>query len=115
MDKNFNKTFDQCPVCGSKERFFENLLQTCKEKGYIAENAECFDFQLLEGTTLSSQKLSTMPFGVEFPTFKHIHDTCCECGAVYATRLHTGTARKSLEIPKGSPKFPPAAIPVNRN
>ena len=104
-DKGFSKKFDKCPGCGSKERFYEGILNELKERGLIDQKVDCFDFQLQQGFPLSQLKMATLPFGSEIPHFKKIVDTCCSCGLEYAVLIQKQVVKKSLDI------APPQMLP----
>ena len=101
----FVKKFDKCPMCGSAERFYENLLRDIQERGLQDKKAQCFDFQVRQGIPILDQKIALLPFGSEIPSYNQIWDTCENCGMIYSTRLERGVAKKSLDIPQ---------VPANR-
>ena len=95
-DKEWDKKFDKCPVCGSKDRYYESILKEAQEKGWIDKKVECFDSQLHEGIPIPAAKIATLPIGTEIQTFKRIWDVCCSCGIVYTVVLSKGKVKTTL-------------------
>ena len=95
-EKNYTKTFDKCPGCGSTERYFEGIINELKDKNLLDKGVNQFDFQVQQGIPLPQQKIASLPFGSEIPTFNRVWDTCCNCGMVYSTHLAKSTTKKSL-------------------
>ena len=105
--KDFVKEFDKCPACGSKERFFEDIVKELKDRGLLDLKIACFDFQLQQGFPLPPQKMAILPFGSEIPHFKRMWDTCCSCGLDYAIHLEKVIVKKSIDLA-------PSQTPPNR-
>src|SRR3972149_361961 len=101
----FIRKIDQCPGCGSGERFFESILGKLKGRGLLDVKVACFDFQLQEGLSLSPSKIATLVIGSEVPAFKRIWDTCSNCGMVYSVHLEVSMAQRriNLSLPQPMP------------
>ena len=82
MDKDYHRKFDQCPTCGSKERFFESLANELKERGLAGDNFVAGFNSPQQGVVID--KKFKVPIGSELPGFGIIIDICTECGTVYA-------------------------------
>lgn len=102
-DNTFVKEVKECPVCGSSERYFEGLLRRLQEQGLVDKGITCFNFQLTEGIPVPQDKMAKMVIGDMVPTFKHIWDTCRDCGIMYTTHLQEGMVKKSIETAKTLP------------
>ena len=92
------KNFDKCPGCGSTERYYEGIIKHLKDRGLLDQKIMCFDFQQQQGIGLPPEKLAILPIGSEFPAFKRIWDTCCNCGLVYSTHLERTNAKKGISV-----------------
>ena len=97
--ENTEKKFEACPVCGSKERFFETLAKQLKELGYAREDWG-FYFNSISGVVLDKAKEASIPMGAEVPGFEVYTDICLDCGTIYAVRLVSGEAKKAVIPPK---------------
>jgi len=115
MNKDFAKDFNQCPACGSKERFFEQLAQELKDRG-IAKAQFNFSYDLKKGVVIDQTTVARIPIGSELPGYEFQTDICMECGCIYATRLRRIQAKRTLEPPqKPMPQQKPhiMGLPMN--
>ena len=86
MDKDFNRTFDTCPNCGSDLRFLEQLGIELKERGLAREELKvCYESK--QGVVIDQAKSIMLPIGVKLPGYVITTDICMDCGTVYATGI----------------------------
>lgn len=97
--ENIDKKFETCPVCGSKERFFETLAQELKDLGFARDIFQMHK-DYLTGVVIDKAREQSMPIGSEVPTFEVRTDICLDCGNVYAISLVSGKAKKEAAGPK---------------
>jgi len=95
MDKQFN----QCPNCGSEQRFCETLANELKEKGFAREEWT-FSYETRQGAVVDKAKEADIPLGSDVPAFSITTDICLDCGTFYAIRLNSGTVTKQMPPPK---------------
>ena len=108
MESNFAKDFAQCPNCGSKQKFFEELGEEIRARGLASENwRQAYDVQ--QGVVMDKTKDSLIPIGSEVPAFLITTDICLDCGTVYATHLGRHNAKKGVVLPNTMGKMPPGA------
>ena len=103
MDKHFHREFKQCPCCGGEERFFEQLCNELKAKGWAREEFH-FHLDMSRGVVLDKTKEATIPIGSEVPGYGIMTDICMNCGCLYATDLMRNDVKKSVDV---SNKIPP--------
>ena len=94
-----NKQFDQCPNCGSRERFCETLANELKEKGYAGEKWK-YGFDFRQGVVIDPTREAAIPIGASVPSFQITTDICLDCGTIYAVDLKSSTVTKSIAPPK---------------
>ena len=100
MDKDFHKTFLQCPVCGSPDRFYESLAQELKDAGRASKDFRAFHI-LSQGTIIDQNKTALLPIGARVPAATVATDVCMNCGCVYAVELHRQEARlEAIKMPQ---------------
>ena len=98
MDANETKTFEKCPQCGGKERFFENLGKAVKGRGLAPANA-LFAYQVdAEKIPIPPQMVERLPIGSELPAYSVATDICTGCGTVYAVLLRRFSVKRPLVI-----------------
>ena len=105
MDKDFHKSFTKCPVCGSTDRFLEQLGDEMKARG-LARAEWVFHLSVSSGPVIDSAKANSIPIGSIVPTFGLMTDICMGCGCLYAVDIARGEVKKTLV------QAPP--IPMNR-
>jgi len=101
MDKNFHKEFDQCPVCGSNNRFCEQLGNELKERE-LASRLWVFRYDVRQGMVQDNSFQSKVLIGSTVPGFIIHTDICMDCGCVYAvsiTRIE-GEIKATLPPPR---------------
>ena len=86
MDKDFNRTFDCCPNCGSDLRFLEQLELEVKERG-LARPEWRARYEVRQGVIMDSDRTIMLPIGVKLPGYYITTDICMDCGTLYATEL----------------------------
>ena len=96
MKKDFNRTFESCPNCGSENRFFESLGDELKERG-LARKEWSFCFDTRSGPVIDDKSISKVPYGTELPAYGIQVDVCMDCGIMYAPKLARLTAKCSLD------------------
>ena len=68
MDKDFNRTFDTCPNCGSDLRFLEQLGLEIKERGLAREDfRQCYEAK--QGVVIDQSKAILLPIGAKLPGY----------------------------------------------
>lgn len=100
--------FDQCPVCGSTNRFYESLAKEVKDRGLTSPDFTAY-FNVAQLVVMDRTKDKSIPIGSELPVGIAFVDICQDCGTIYAVRLQRDTVKKHLAIPN-IPMPPP-----NRN
>ena len=101
MDKDFNKTFTQCPNCGSPDRFMESLGQELKDRKIANDKLQTF-FSQVQGTLLDQRMTDRIPIGSSLPGFIVATDICTECGTIYAVKLiRTEGKFMGIQTPSG--------------
>jgi len=105
MDKDFHRSFNKCPCCGSEDRFFEQLGNSLKERGLAREEWD-FRLEISQGFVVDPAKEAAIPIGSEIPGYGIMTDICMNCGCVYAIDLTRNDAKKSIA--------PAQPIPPNR-
>jgi len=112
MEKHFHKEFKQCPACGSEDRFFEQLCNELKIKGWAREEFH-FHLEMSKGVVLDKTREATIPIGSEVPGYGIMTDICINCGCLYATELIRNDVKKSADVSrlipprgKGPPRQP---------
>ena len=98
MDKQFHKTFSQCPNCGSDQRFCEQLAKEMKERG-LARLEWRYSYDVREGVVIDPTKQAQIPIGSVIPGFHIALDICMDCGALYAIELIRLDAKVSVMPP----------------
>lgn len=98
---NISKRFDQCPVCESKERFFEQMGNELKLRGILKPEIGVF-MDMKSGTIGNKEMINRLPIGSELPGFAYATDICIKCGLIYAVRIETHKVKKQpgLTIPE---------------
>ena len=86
MDKDFHKTFDLCPNCGSNLRFCEELGKELKERG-LARPEWNMRFDTRSGVVADQNRAILIPIGSHLPGYGILTDICMNCGTVYAVEL----------------------------
>jgi len=97
MDKHFHKEFKQCPCCGSEDRFFEQLCNELKAKGFAREEYH-FHKEMKQGVVMDKTKIDAVPIGSEIPGYGFQTDICMNCGCVYAIDIIRNDAKKSVDV-----------------
>ncbi len=98
-----NKTFLDCPNCGSTSRFLQTLGDKVRERGITRPEWSMF-FDVREGVVSDQTRDAMIPIGSEMPTFLIYTDICLDCGTIYAVHIEEGTAKKGVrpqQIPPG--------------
>lgn len=95
MEKNFHKTFIICPVCGSPDRFLEQLGDELKERG-LARPEWIFHLDVRQGPVIDPAKQQAIPIGSEVPAYGLMTDICMNCGVVYAVDVTRMDAKQEL-------------------
>ena len=94
-----NKQFNQCPKCGSKQRFCETLANELREKGFARKDWE-YGFDFRQGLVTEKSKEAAIPVGASVPSFQIITDICMDCGTIYAIDIKSAMVTKSIVPPK---------------
>ncbi len=103
MEKKFDKEFESCPACGSKDRFFESMGKEVVERGLARPNWRyCLDSK--EGVAVDPTREATIPIGSEMPSWGYQSDVCLDCGNIYVIRLNRDGAKKSIQ--QAGPQVP---------
>ena len=112
MEKDFKKTFSECPVCHSTNRFFEQMAQEVKDRG-LAHPNWIFSYDTREGVVADQEKLklNQVPIGSELPAYFLRTDICMDCGNVYAVEL----VRLNAKVGVAPPNLNPLQNPLNRS
>ncbi len=97
---NISKRFDHCPLCESKERFFEMMGNELKLRG-IAKPEVGFYLDMKSGAMGNKEMINRLPIGSELPGFSYATDICMKCGLIYAVRIDSHNVKKEpkLSIP----------------
>jgi len=102
------KKFDKCPMCGSKNRFFEGIVNELKADLKVPLNWNfCYDAK--QGAVMPDDKLLSLPVGAEVPGYNLVTDICQDCGCIYAVVLEKTVGKRSIRL--ATPQSP---IPQNR-
>ncbi|KKM02249.1 hypothetical protein LCGC14_1786370 [marine sediment metagenome] len=91
MKKDFKKDFNECPVCKSKDRFFEQLGKELRDRK-IARPEWTFCYEAKNGVVSDPTKVASLLVGSKLPAFVIKTDVCMECGTMYAIHLSRGEA-----------------------
>ncbi len=102
MKKDFKKDFNECPVCKSKDRFFEQLGKELKDRK-IARPEWTMCLEAKSGVVSDQTKVGALPVGSKLPAFAIKTDVCMECGCIYAIYLERGEATVGLTQAKEMP------------
>ncbi len=103
MDKDFTRQFDQCPNCGSTDRFLEQLGKEIKERGLAREEWGMF-LDVKQGIVIDQAKEAAIPIGSSLPGFDYKTDICMDCGSIYAVSIARIEVKKSIAP---NPQIPP--------
>jgi len=110
MDKNFQATFDQCPNCGSDQRFCEQLGQELKDRG-LARPDWTFNYDVRNGVVMDGKYTQIhILSGATLPGFTIATDICMDCGTLYAVRLNR-LEGEMKPMPRQGPIMPPISNP----
>lgn len=96
----FPLTFDQCPVCGSKRRVANEVIQEQKDAGTAKESTQAWLF---------NHQSIIMDQGrphIQVPVVLSLYDVCMDCGTVYCIRAEV----KMVTPQAGKPKMPPGGM-----
>ena len=110
MDKDFHKTFDRCPVCGSYLRFCEELGKELKERG-LARPEWNMRYDSRQGVVADQNKAIIIPIGAHLPGYAIATDICMDCGTMYAVELRRlegetrAVPRQRMPVVPGNIKF----------
>ena len=111
----FSKEYDQCPACGSKDRFFEGLAKELKDRGLARENWT-FGLDSKQGIVVDEAMGARVPIGSLVPGYEFITDICKDCGCVYARYVKERKARISLPTANvGQDRLPIKTSNLRRN
>lgn len=105
-NKDFAREFDKCPSCGSKERFFEDIVRELRQRGLARENWN-FYLDMKQGIVSDPIKEASILIGAEIPAYSFATDICSDCGCIYVVKLQRLTVKKSMS-------FAPAEVQLNR-
>ena len=102
------RKFEQCPNCGSDQRFLEVLTNNLKDRGLARPNWS-FYFDSRNGVVVDKAKEAAIPIGSKVPSFTIYTDICLDCGTIYAVYLGSGEVTKTIMPPKlsGPGDMPP--------
>lgn len=89
------KKFNQCPVCGSTNRFFEQLAQKVKDKGYGRPEWN-FYLDVRQGPVTDKVMEPKVLIGSKLPFYRFATDICADCGCIYAVSIEEGEVEKQL-------------------
>jgi hypothetical protein len=103
------KTFSQCPCCGSKERFCEQVSEQAKQDGFAGDKYK-LAYQINSNAAGDNAKLAALPDGSMIPAYSIVTDICASCGCVYAVELKTFEVRKAT-APNRPARIPPIVLP----
>ncbi len=105
--KYFIQIIDKCPVCGSKERFFEQMGNEMKLKGRLKPESGVY-FEVKAGFVGDKAMLDRLPIGAEITKFRVCLDVC-KCGLVYAVKKERvivvkqpAQSESNLSLPQGN-------------
>lgn len=97
--------FDKCPVCGSKKRLMEELVNEEKEKNKLgAEVTPC----LLKMSSIATTPKSQVLVGQTVSVGTAVTDVCLDCGTIYATKIYRGEALLQAQPMRGG--MPPPGM-----
>ena len=109
MEKQWTKEFNQCPSCGSVERFCKNIATELRERGLARENFN-FYYDERTGGAIDQAKANMLIIGSTIPGFHICVDICEDCGTMYVVKLERVEARTS---PAPNRKAPPTQFGKN--
>lgn len=103
------RSFSQCPCCGSKERFFEDIAEQARIDG-IATDKYSLVYTSYSNAAGEAKKLNSLPVGAKIPAYSIATDVCSSCGCVYAIELRTFMVRKAANPNRPGP-IPSIVVP----
>lgn len=86
MEKDFRRTFNKCPCCGSEKQFCKELGEELKERG-LARPEWNMRLDSRQGAVADPNRAVLIPIGARIPAFYIVTDICMDCGTVYAVEI----------------------------
>ena len=110
------KEYKVCPVCGSPERYCEEMGNKEKARGHMRKEMG-FCFQVIEGVCVDKGLEGKLPMGTELPAYHVTADICVKCGTIYVTSIEESRVKKqpNLVMPKQGGGFGMGVFPGARN
>ena len=106
MDKEFHKTFDHCPACGSDQQFCKELGEELRERS-LARPEFIMRYDMRQGVVVDQNRAAPMPIGINLPGGSITTDICMDCGAVYAVDIQRIEGRtQAAPLPTGNKPLP---------
>ena len=94
--------FDQCPVCGSKERIVESEVNQEIEAGRLPKGTR-MPATISQAGLFNPNDQQQLLARREVPILMGFYDVCVKCGTLYCVEMQRGIGMMEPQFRKGKP------------